>query len=661
MTLPRRARVLLEDVRAVGPTAPLRAAYESSKRFGGHALVFNAIRTPEIVFRHPVFTAPSGIGSVARARTLADAEGLHGGYAPVFGKPVPLAAGWHTAPDSGGSWSREKWWQVDIRSDDRLADVKWTWELGRQRHLLVLARACFLAPEDPRHRALLTPQLTDWIQANPPETGVHWYSNLEIALRAIVWLQILDLVGDLPTALVNDLHRHLLHSGKHLIADLPYTVSSMRNNHLLGDGLGLIALGQAFERPRWKAIGNRLFNGQLARHMRPDGSMIEDSLSYHRFVTEMLAVRALLDSPPPAVTTALRTSGEYLARLGVFDGSVPQFGDWDEGRVLGSSADPLNVAGCSALALALTGAGAPAPWREAYDECAWHVREGAPSEAPAAEAAGHAVGGGLSRVRRGPWTVFLKAGGGRSHQHADLCSTTIRWKDQWIVGDPGTGTYNGPLEQRNAFRTSTAHSVLRLAGNDQLVPHRAFRWVQKAQGVVGPPLALPVATVSWGLHDAYVRETGLGRVARIVVVTGGQVVVTDVAEAVDGTTWDLCLPLHSAVSVAGDVLTLPDGEVLQWTGTGECSRVRGSTSPYAGWWSDTYGSAEPTTWLTLRGELPGAVSWAISRPGRSSYQPLVDGVEVDGSQLRIAFSAEGAALTVTGDVPAQTVFARLPS
>ena len=38
--------------------------------------------------------------------------------------------------------------------------------------------------------------------------------------------------------------------------------------------------------------------------MRPDGSMIEDSLSYHRFVLEMLIVRVLLGD----ASTETRTS-----------------------------------------------------------------------------------------------------------------------------------------------------------------------------------------------------------------------------------------------------------------------------------------------------------------------------------------------------------------
>ncbi len=134
--------------------------------------------------------------------------------------------------------------------------MKWAWELGRHRHLVVLARAVHLAPTDPRYSDALDAQLASWLNANPPEVGVHWYSNLEIALRAIAWLQVIALAGEaISSPQREEMDLHLYHAGRHLIADLPYTVSTMRNNHLLGDALGLIALGMAFGRERWVRSG----------------------------------------------------------------------------------------------------------------------------------------------------------------------------------------------------------------------------------------------------------------------------------------------------------------------------------------------------------------------------------------------------------------------
>ena len=79
--------------------------------------------------------------------------------------------------------------------------------------------------------------------------------------------------------------------------------------------------------------------------MRPDGSMIEDSLSYHRFVLEMLIVRSLLRGHTKLEREALLGAAQFLCRMGALDGRVPMYGDWDEGRALVSSGDPADVAG----------------------------------------------------------------------------------------------------------------------------------------------------------------------------------------------------------------------------------------------------------------------------------------------------------------------------
>jgi hypothetical protein len=147
--------------------------------------------------------------------------------------------------------------------------------------------------------------------------------------------------------------------------------------------------------------------------MMPDGSMIEDSLSYHRFVLEMLIVRTLLGNAPDDVLKALRGASRHLAAIGVFDGDVPQYGDWDEGRVLATSGDPLDVAGSAALGLVLSGESVPPDGD--FDELAWYAPAGASASdaiAPTSGSTSSAVSGGIAYVRRGPWRIWFKAGGG---------------------------------------------------------------------------------------------------------------------------------------------------------------------------------------------------------------------------------------------------------
>lgn len=665
------------DVRSLGAAAPLRAAYEVSKRLGGHAAVFGALRAVSASGMPPPFrrrlAPPAPVPPEAAERTLTAAAAIAGGGVELFGRRVRLDAppAWHSLIDGGSEWPQRPWWEIDIRSGHRAGDVKWAWELGRHQHVVVLARAATLQPHEPCWPAALAGQLGSWLDQNPAELGVHWYSNLEIALRALAWTEVLDLAGDrLPAALAVAMRSTLRHAARHLLADLPYTLTTMRNNHLLGDGLGLSVIGRRLDRRLTALAGDRLFGGQLARHMRPDGSMIEDSLSYHRFVLELLQRRVLEGDAAQAVRTAMVDSAQFLCRLGVLHGPVPQYGDWDEGRALVSTGSAEDLRGSALLALALAGSGAPAGWRAAHDEVAWYAPPGEPVAPDGAEVAGNHVGGGIARAERGPFTVWLKAGGGPSHQHADLCSVAIAHRGRWLVGDPGTGTYNGPLEERTWFRSARAHSVLRLGGVDQLGPTRPFRWEHTATGVVGPPLQVGGAVVMWGAHDAYRRLPSSASVVRTVLVDAEGVLVADWVDAPGGPVdrWELALPLGPGVEWdrAPSQLRLDGSELISAELPGEAADHRGERRPrFEGWWSRTYASIEPATLLTVAGPEQQVVWWRI---GGGLPAAVVDAAAHDEpllqvGELRLAVSWAGptARLTVSSPSwPDRRAYLRLP-
>jgi len=360
------------------------------------------------------------------------------------------------------------------------------------------------------------------------------------------------------------------------------------------------------------AVARYIFGAQAAKHFRADGSMIEDSLSYHRFVLEMLVVERLLDRTGPP-RPALAASAQYLARLGVLEGPVPQYGDWDEGRVLVSAQDPADLAGSVRCALALAGSGAPPAWRGAHDECAWYAADGVPVEPEPAERDGHDIGGGIARAARGDIVAWLKAGSGPSHGHGDLLSTPVLWEGQWAIGDPGTGTYNGPLEERNHFRTSVAHNVLRVEGADQLGPHRAFRWQRSAQGVIGAPLEMDGWLLLWGVHNAYRFLEPSRRVLRVVALRAGAMVVADWAEGPPASA-RLSLPLGPGCTwnPATSQVAMPAGRSLTLATPTPPSARCGERHPFDGWWSPTYGAISPATRMEIDHQGAGPLWWALA-------------------------------------------------
>ena len=637
-----RLRAAARDVRALGIGAPLRVAYDGSKALGGHTLAFDAAvrRAPSGVRSASVyrFAAPP---AAALARARAEADDIADGTVVLFGRHIDVgdAPDWHASYDPAAPevrWPEGPWWQIDVRLAGRLADIKWVWELGRHRHLVVLARALDGPEPDPRWAEALQRHLRSWIHQNPLEQGVHWASNLEVALRAMAWLEVLERAGrHLDPDLRQALDDHLFHSGTHLLLELPYTVSTMRNNHLIGDAVGLITLARAFPDQRasrrWSQAGEGLLRSQLDREVRPDGSMVEDSVSYHRFVIELLCRRVLVGDPTPSVTAALHRSARFLQRLGVHDGPVPHHGDWDEGRALATSSDPLELGGSALLGLALCGTGAHEVWRDEHDELAWYSPTGNPAAGEPAEHDGHSIGGGIARAVRGDLTVWCKGGGGPWHGHADHTTVAVRAGDEWLVGDPGTGNYNGRDESRSFLRSSAAHAVLVLDGEDQLVPHRAFRWVHAATGRVGAPVDLPGARVVWCAHDAYRRLSPARRIARVVIVAddGAGVVVADWVEGPPGPVWQLALPSAPGATWESGRLTTVGGRSAQLTFLTDGVTTEVEEGP----WSATYGAVEPAPRLVARGAVGGPVAWSLSlAEGRG----VPAGARVHGDLLHVA-------------------------
>ncbi len=275
-------------------------------------------------------------------------------------------------------------------------------------------------------------------------------------------------------------------------------------------------------------------------------------------------------------------------------------------------------------------------------------------------AAGRDIGGGIARSALGRWTVWLKAGSDRSHGHADLCSVAILLDGKtWITADPGTGTYNGPVEVRNYFRSSLSHNVLRLAGEDQLQPHRAFRWRHSAGGVIASPVAGPDWILMWGAHDAYRRLGPPRRLARTVLIRPNRVVVTDWVEGPRGIPWDLSLPLPPGITFRpGSHEVVAGGLTMRLTLPARAALHTAETEPFDGWWSETYSSWTHASRLQMTGISEGSVTWAIiADPAQA---PLANQEWLEDGDLRwqIRWTPAGPILDMPGR-PAQS--ASLPA
>lgn len=653
-----RLRARRADVRDLGIRLPLRVAVEGAHRFGQpQRFLAHRAASPDRS-APPVPLVPAGryatppVGSPARDRLAVEVDRILAGEVRLFDRWWPVGRPgdtvWNADPRTGVAWPLVPWPSLATEGPKAVADPKWVWELGRLRHLVHLARAVQVGERADLAGAALDAGLAGWFAQVPPELGPHWYSNLEVALRACAFDEIVARAGRaLAPARRTAVAAVQWQAGRHLVAELPRSLSSHWNNHVLGDALGLSLVGRSFPGARlaalWTRVGDALVRTWAARSIDDQGATVEDSIGYHRFVLDMLVVRIGLGDAPDAVRTGVARMGAALAALGAVVGPVPQIGDWDAGRVLQTTEADGDLAGVVHLAAAVGGSGAGegierdagrAGDVDRGDESAWYLPPPEPSRASvpvptkvpttsaavaASETEGGVVMGRVARIARGDLVVTLKGRLGASHEHADLTSVAVALADTWIVGDPGTAHYNEPLAERDAFRVSAAHAVVRVDGADQLVPGRQFRWQHRAEGWFGPPAVVGDHVVAWCGHDAYRRLDVPVDVVRAVVVGPDRVLVVDVLAPHgpgDDPSWALTLPLGPDVEIGP-----AGGDALAFTASGRPGRLHLPSSDVTlvregpvvggGWWSPTYGALEPATRVSCS-DVGRVVAWAVA-------------------------------------------------
>lgn len=493
-----------------------RAASDGTMRLPTLAEVVRHGTEGELRLTGPFFASAADASATTSALTAIDphaidaltnrADRLLGRFRDLLGYQgldVGDPTDWWRDPVSGERAPARHW--TRIHPDDPAVswDPKVIWELGRHQDLVVVAQAWFVSPM-PRFASHLNRQLASWLDANPPKSGPHWVSSLELALRSIAWAWILALAADaLTEATRRRMFVDLAMAGHHIERFL--STWSSPNTHLTGEALGLFILGTAFPQfrsaERWRSIGCAVFERWIPRHVRRDGTYVEQSSWYHRYTTDFVLHYVALSrqagrAPDPAIGVALDGLLTVLASLTRPDGTMPLIGDDDGGRLLfledSSAAHPRTAL---AIGAALTGradlagvAGAPPP------ELAWLLGAAgldayralpARQPAPASHAfrdgglfvvrSGFHSGASLCVIDAGPHG-FLNGG----HAHADSLSVDLTIGGKPLFVDPGTFCYGRSPEWRNRFRDAPAHNAVTIDGATVASMAGPFHWRRRA-------------------------------------------------------------------------------------------------------------------------------------------------------------------------------------
>jgi uncharacterized heparinase superfamily protein len=610
--------------------------------------------------------------SIADSAAAADriVEGRYDllGYSALAFGPGRDLPDWHLDPVSQRRAPLRFWKSIPFLSP-QCGDHKLIWELNRHQHWLSLGRAFWLTG-DRRYRTRAISELSAWMTANPPLTGINWASMLELAFRSLSWIWALNLFaeaddnGESPWTidLLTGLDRQLTHIERHL----SYYFSP--NTHLLGEGLGLYATARALPifvaSSRRESLGRTILVDEIDRQIGDDGGHCERSMHYHRYALDfyLLALAiARITGDQPAIKpfeNAVDRLASAARLLADQRGRLPHFGDEDGGftfPIVRGAVDDVSASLASASLLLRRPEFAVGPppedvyWLLAHDgfaddlQCARAGRAVHGQKSSALTSTGYFV----SRSRGG---THLVLDGGRhgyqngGHAHADALSLTLTVEGAPCLIDPGTGSYTIDQALRDRFRSSALHNTLTLDERSQSIPAGPFHWHTMTDASVKRWWSAADSDYFEAVHDGY---RPLVHKRHVFVRHDDLIVVTDLVAGDDEqhtatVHWHVDPRWHVRLSGRRALFDLQREQprnIQMVVADGAFEMFRGDERSGLGWHSPVYGRVEPATTLrhTIRARSP---FWIVTAVGLSAANQLLELTCTVRSQRTIAIRIE---------------------
>jgi Heparinase II/III-like protein/Heparinase II/III N-terminus len=445
---------------------------------------------------------------------------------------------WQADPMSGRDWPHVFHARIDIFGGAaRYGDVKYVWELNRHQFLPTLGKAYRLT-RDPRYVAAGVQMIDHWIEDNPYQLGINWASALEVAIRALAWVQACGLFegatsfdGRRRQKILASLEDHRRYLSRHLSTYFsPY-------NHLVGEAAALSVLGTALPAlsgaAGWRESAWRMLVRETTRQFHPDGGSVEQATGYHHFTLGFYLQAALarrrvglpIDGP---IWTALERASEYSMYLTRPDGQMPAIGDGDEGRAFDlEQASLWDFRVFLALAATLYGRGDfkriagvfPSDLAWVIGRKGWDEYDSLPT-CPPTSTSKSLESSGYYILRSGwendaQYLCFdcgeISAGvrhadvPSAAHGHADALAIEVSVSGRPALVDPGFYTYNGSAEWHRYFRDTAAHNTVVVDGESQATYRGRLRWSQGYRATPHHWVTTACMDYAEGSHDGYTR------------------------------------------------------------------------------------------------------------------------------------------------------------
>jgi hypothetical protein len=458
--------------------------------------------------------------------------------------------------------------KLDHRVQPGGADIKIIWEPNRWYQLVRLAMAGWLL-DDAQARDKCLEWIHNWVESNPPFTGLNWTSGLETGIRLIqfAWIDALLLGAGVPNKSLEELRRRVL--PPHIWYTWRYrSFGSSANNHLLGELAGLIvALA------RWPELSNIsaslseiavVWEAEVLSQFAEDGGNKEQALGYHLFSLEFCiqseaAIEAAGLTVSPAVKERIARAGEFYVKIKP-EGDIWDYGDTDNAWVTPLFANESNASrewwrwfNDSSQSPALNFWWNKSTARPRALKNGWDVFDST----------------GLAVCREGDWFVrfdfsFLGFPSIAPHGHLDALHVSVWHRGKAVIVDPGTGAYYADKQVRNYLADWAAHNSPHLKAPPDSFPPRAGTFLWSRHHRIPEFERISANSVRARLVLPY------GKVERTVAVDRESVRITDKVSSQEGqplvtTRWKFApdvkvAPVQSGKFRAGSIVIEPSAE-----------------------------------------------------------------------------------------------------
>lgn len=512
-------------------------------------------------------------------------------------------------------------------------DIKWDWEPARFGWAIQLARAYWLTG-DKKYTETFWKQTDDFMRANPVNTGIHWVSGQEIAIRMLSIMMSFNVFRQSEETKQDDISKltqYLFQHANRIPKTIHYAIAQ-NNNHLFSEAAGLVIASLLFpdvkESKHWHSLGMKWLIYCFKNQFYFDGAYIQQSTNYHRLVLHLILLldfffrqfdqefQAEWEQQWLAATDWLIKHSDRVS------GAMINLGHNDGALIL-----PLTVNGFRDVRPALQACTARLQGKAIFEQGTWDELSVWLNISGEYDQFSE-ITTDTKVSSESNWMSVRAVNYQARPAHADQNHVEFWYQGENLLRDPGTFAYNLAFPWDNRLTTTQVHNTIMINGQDQMDRVSKFRWENWSKGkIVRKSEKLLISE-----HDGYKRYN-LKHTRTLALLSEDHWQITDLLKKnldkpLDAYRWQIhFLVKDSEVSIIDDreiifhfqsfsmkikfcSTSVKDDCGISLYKAGELltgNRVDG-IQPLFGWYSPTYGIKEPALSLIYAGVGLGEMS-----------------------------------------------------